>query len=90
MHWNENGELAANSISHTRIFGVLQRIGLCYGAAALMIRYLKLNTVLRLSLIFLLIYWFILLQFGGSDDPYDMPTNAGTRLDLFLFGPNHL
>jgi predicted acyltransferase len=90
VHWNENGELAANPISHTRIFGVLQRIALCYCAAALMIRYLKLNTVLRLSLIFLLIYWFILLQFGGSDDPYDMLTNAGTRLDLFLFGPYHL
>src|SRR6188768_2308813 len=90
VHWNENGELAANPISHTRIFGVLQRIALCYCAAALMIRYLKLNTVLRLSLIFLLIYWLILLQFGGSDDPYDMLTNAGTRLDLWVVGPNHL
>jgi predicted acyltransferase len=55
-----------------------------------MIRYLKLNTVLRLSLAFLLIYWLVLLLFRGSADPYDMMTNAGTRLDMWLLGPNHL
>jgi len=43
-----------------------------------------------LSLVFLLIYWLILLMFRGGDDPYDMLTNAGTRLDLWLFGPDHL
>jgi predicted acyltransferase len=29
-------------------------------------------------------------MFSGGDDPYDMLTNAGTRLDLWIFGPNHL
>ena len=90
VHWTESGGLAGNPISHTRVFGVLQRIALCYCAAALMIRYLKLNTVLRLSFAFLFVYWLILLLFKGSDDPYDMLTNAGTRLDLFLLGPDHL
>ena len=90
VHWNESGGLSFNPIGHTRIMGVLQRIALCYGIAALMIYYLKLNTVLRLSLAFIFIYWLILLLFKGSDDPYDMLTNAGTRLDLWLFGSNHL
>ena len=90
VHWTESGELAFKPISHTRIFGVLQRIALGYCAAALMIRYLKLNTVLRLSLSFLFIYWLILLVFKGGEDPYDMLTNAGTRLDLWLLGPDHL
>jgi len=90
VHWNESGGLSVNPISHTRIMGVLQRIALGYCVAALMIRYLKLNTVLRLSLVLLFIYWLILLLFKGSADPYDMITNAGTRLDLWLFGPNHL
>jgi predicted acyltransferase len=90
VHWNESGELAGNPISQTRIFGVLQRIALGYCAAALMIRYLKLNTVLRLSLVFLFVYWLILLLFKGDDDPYDMLTNAGTRLDLWLLGSDHL
>ena len=90
VEWNDGGGLSAKPISHTRIMGVLQRIALCYCAAALMIHYLKLNTVLRLSLAFLFIYWLILLLFRGTSDPYDMVTNAGTRLDLWLFGPDHL
>jgi predicted acyltransferase len=90
VHWTENGELAFNPISHTRVFGVLQRIALGYCAAALMIKFLKLDTVLRLSVSFLFIYWLILLLFKGGDDPYDMLTNAGSRLDLWLLGPDHL
>ena len=89
VHWNESG-LSGNPIGHTRIMGVLQRIALCYCAGALMIHYLKFNTVLRLSIVFLFFYWLILLMFRGSTDPYDMLTNAGARLDLWLFGSNHL
>jgi predicted acyltransferase len=32
----------------------------------------------------------ILLIFGDYNDPYNMLTNAGTKLDLWLFGPDHL
>jgi predicted acyltransferase len=90
VHWNESGGLSGNPIGNTRIMGVLQRIALAYCAAALMIRYLKLNTVLTLSVSFLFIYWLILRMFSGGDDPYNMLTNAGTRLDLWVFGPDHL
>jgi len=90
VHWNESGGLSGNQIGHTRIMGVLQRIALGYCAAALMIHYLKLKTVLTLSVSLLLIYWLILRMFSGGDDPYDMLTNAGTRLDLWVFGPDHL
>jgi predicted acyltransferase len=70
--------------------GVLQRIALGYCAAALMVRYLKLPTVIRLSAVFLLLYWFILLVFGAGDDPYNMLVNAGSRIDRWLLGENHL
>lgn len=90
VHWNESGGLSFNALEHTRIMGVLQRIALAYCAAALMIRYLKLTDVIRWSVIFLFAYWIILLMFKGGTDPYDMLTNAGTRIDLWLFGPNHL
>jgi predicted acyltransferase len=90
VHWNEAGQLEANPISHTRIFGVLQRIALGYFFGALLIRYLKIATAIRLSVIFLLLYWLILLVFGDKSDPYNMLTNAGTRLDLWLLGENHL
>ncbi|MEI9807124.1 MAG: DUF5009 domain-containing protein [Bacteroidota bacterium] len=90
VHWNEQGNLEVNPFSHTRIMGVLQRIALGYFFAALMIRYLKPFTVIQLSGIFLLLYWLILLLFGDPADPYNMLTNAGTRLDLWVFGENHL
>ncbi|MEI9909971.1 MAG: DUF5009 domain-containing protein [Bacteroidota bacterium] len=90
VHWNQQGELEANPFSHTRIMGVLQRIALGYFFAALMVRYLKTSTIIRLSVVFLLVYWLILLLFGDKADPYNMITNAGARLDLWLFGENHL
>jgi predicted acyltransferase len=90
VHYNDQHHLVANSFSHTRVMGVLQRIALGYFFASLMVRYLKQNTVLTLSLVFLLLYWLILLMGGDSADPYNMLTNAGTRLDMWLLGPNHL
>jgi predicted acyltransferase len=90
VHWNQEHQLEFNSISHTRIMGVLQRIALGYLFAGLMILFLKPSTVYRLSVVFLFLYWLILLSFGDPSDPYSMLTNAGTRLDMWLFGPNHL
>jgi len=90
VHWNANHELEANPFSHTRIMGVLQRIALGYLFAGLMIRFMKPANVYRFSVIFLLVYWLILLLFGDSSDPYNMLTNAGTKIDMWLFGENHL
>lgn len=90
VHWNEQGNLELNPFSHTRIMGVLQRIALGYFFAALMIRFLKAQYVYILAALFLLSYWVILLLFGDGTDPFNMLTNAGTKLDLFLLGENHL
>jgi predicted acyltransferase len=90
VHWNAQGGLEANPISHTRIMGVLQRIALGYFFGALLIRFCKAATAYRMAVIFLLLYWLLLLVFKGGDNPFDMLTNAGTRLDKFLFGDNHL
>lgn len=90
VHWNEQGNLELNSFSHTRIMGVLQRIALGYFFAALMIRFLKAQYVYILAALFLLSYWVILLLFGDGTDPFNMLTNGGTKLDLFLLGENHL
>ncbi|MDP3468548.1 MAG: heparan-alpha-glucosaminide N-acetyltransferase domain-containing protein [Daejeonella sp.] len=87
---NEAGELILKPISETRIFGVLQRIALCYFFAALMIHYLNSKKIIILSVFFLLGYWAILLAFGDPADPYSMLGNAGHYLDKFLFGESHL
>ncbi|MBI1341973.1 MAG: DUF1624 domain-containing protein [Terrimonas sp.] len=90
VHWTQDGGLAFSPFSGTRVFGVLQRIALAYALAALLIRYCKPFTVYRLSIVFLLVYWLILLVFGDRQDPYSMLGNAGTYLDKWLLGENHL
>lgn len=78
-------------ISHTRIFGVLQRIALCYCFGSLLIRYCSTRTVLIISALLLIGYWFSLLLFGvPGADPFGMTTNAGYRLDMLILGENHM
>jgi len=77
-------------ISDLRIFGVLQRIALAYGGAALLIVFFKNTTKLKLIFVFLLLsYWVLLLLFGGQD-PLSLADNLVRTIDLKLFGENHL
>ena len=78
-------------ISDTRIFGVLQRIALCYLFAALIVYFIKsTTTIVIVSILLLFGYWFSLLIFGDHANPYGMLTNAGTYLDKALLGDAHL
>ncbi len=70
--------------------GVLQRIALCYFFASILIKYLSTKTVVVVSILLLLGYWFLLLLFSSHGDPYGMINNAGTQLDKYIFGDNHL
>jgi predicted acyltransferase len=96
MYWfpffrlNAAGEIVSAPISHTRILGVLQRIALCYLFASLIIHYFSTKVVIIISCLLLIGYWIILLVFGDHTDPYSMLGNAGTYLDRFLMGENHM
>ena len=96
MYWfpffrlSESGDVTSFPISETRIWGVLQRIAICYGIASLLVYFLSFRTVVLLSLALLFGYWFILLGWGDPADPYSLLGNAGTQLDRFLFGNAHL
>ena len=96
MYWfpfvkfNQSNELLLAPFDETRIFGVLQRIALCYGIASLLIYYCKTKTVFMISIILLLLYWFLLLNFGNLNDPFGMQTNFGFIVDKWLVGENHL
>ena len=92
MYWFPFFRLDANRhflsfpISETRIMGVLQRIALCYGIAALMIYYLKPKPALIICAVLLLVYWFLATNFGNLT----MQGNADLKLDKWLMGENHL
>ncbi|NOT76088.1 MAG: DUF1624 domain-containing protein [Cyclobacteriaceae bacterium] len=92
MYWfpfvrqNEAGELILSPIGSTRIFGVLQRIALCYGIGALIVHFWKLKGAIIFSVIALLGYWWILISFGDLT----LTGNTVLRFDNWLIGADHL
>lgn len=96
MYWfpffkiTDDGSFLLKPFSETRVMGVLQRIALCYFVAAVLFRYLSEKSVLIISAAILLAYWAILYMFGQSGAELEMATNAVTRLDLSILGPNHI
>ena len=96
MYWfpffrlDDAGHVIGAPISETRIWGVLQRIGVCYGIASLLVYFFSTRTVIWLSVLFLVGYWLMLLGWGNPTDPLSLPGNAVLRLDQFLIGDAHL
>ena len=86
----EDGHLVASPFADTRVFGVLQRIALCYGLAGLIIWMLGDRATLAVSIILLLTYWALLYLFIDTGDPLGMQTNIGHLLDKWLVGERHL
>lgn len=83
-------ENIAGYYSHLRIFGVLQRIALCYiigGILALGLQSVKKTAIAGAGL--MLVHWIILLAFGGGD-PYSLENNISGKIDLALLGENHV
>lgn len=80
------GQIVFAPFSDTRVFGVLQRIALCYGIAALLLYFVKPKLTLIISIGFLLLYWIILVVYGD----FSMQGNAGIFIDKWLLGDAHL
>ena len=90
VKWDAAGQLVFAPFESTRVFGVLQRIALCYGIAALMIYFLKPKTALIISVMLLFIYWGLLYAFGDVVDPLSMQGNLGSVIDRWLLNEKHL
>jgi predicted acyltransferase len=87
MYWFpfiENGSL--KPLSETRIFGVLQRIALCYFFASIILHYWKVKGALIFSLVALVLYRVLLGMFGDLS----LEGNAVLKLDAFLIGESHM
>jgi predicted acyltransferase len=90
VHRLPEGGWAWNAFGETRVMGVLQRIALCYLLAALLLRWLPLRALPWACAVLLLGYWALLYAFGMPGLELDKLGNAGTRLDLWLLGRDHL
>lgn len=96
MYWfpfyeyNAQHQIIFSPISHTRIFGVLQRIALAYCFASLMLYFFGEKATIIITVIILILYWPVMIYFGSGVDPLDIHTNAVLRLDTWLIGTDHL
>ncbi len=75
--------------STLRIMGVLQRIAIAYGIAALIVLAFSRKTIILISVAVLFGYWGILYFFGGND-PFSLEGNVIIPFDKALLGENHL
>ena len=103
VRWDAAGELVARPFETLRLMGVLQRIALSFGAAAVLVWALE-RAALRpgadaatagtrvpwACAALLLGYWGAMLAFGAPGDPYSLEGFFGTHLDRALLGAAHL
>ncbi len=71
--------------SHFRVMGVLQRIALAYGVASFIVLSMKRKGIILTGSVILLVYWFLLWYFGGSQ-PYALESNLVRTIDLKIIG----
>ncbi len=76
-------------IDELRILGVLQRIALAYGLAAVIVLMFKQRGIMIIGAAILLGYWAVLALFGGSA-PYSLEGNVVTVIDKAILGASHL
>jgi predicted acyltransferase len=89
VRYNEAGVLIAKRFADVRIFGVLQRIAICYFFAAVLIYYLKPAAAFICGALLLLTYWFI-CDAANPADPFSLHGWFGTEIDKMLLGSNHM
>src|SRR5579862_7340004 len=84
--FDATGHIVLAPISHTRILGVLQRIALGYGAAALIVHYGGRAGAIGFGLSALLGYWWVMHAFGD----YSLAGSAAIKLDKLVLGEAHM
>jgi len=84
------GNFIAFPFDETRVFGVLQRIAICYGIASLIVYYCKPKVAVIIAVILLFAYWLLLYTLSNTADPLSLQGNAVLRIDRWLLGDKHL
>ncbi len=90
VRWDATGQLASIDMATLRIMGVLQRIALCFGFAAVIVWFFGRRGALVGSALLLVGYWAACVAFGQPGDVYGIEGWFGTAIDRALLGPAHL
>ena len=89
VRW-DGESIAWKAWQNVRIFGVLQRIALCYFFASVIVYYAKTKGAFVISAVLLLVYWFISMVLGSAGDPYSLSGWFGTKIDINVLGLTHV
>lgn len=95
VRWHEDSLEFINWVNQhddtkgVRIFGVLQRIAVCYFFAAFIVYYFKPRAAYFLSLLLLLVYWLICVA-GNPADPFGLSGWIGTDIDKAILHIPHM
>ena len=94
VRWDPgSGELVLRSWETLRTMGVLQRIALCFGAAAVtvwLMRSFGRHGALWATAVLLVGYFLVCELAGAAGDPYSLQGWFGTAIDQSLLGSAHL
>lgn len=93
VRWDAAGELVQRDWHTLRLMGVLQRIALCFGAAAALVWWLGRRSdkpVLWAAAALLVAYWLACETLGAPGDVYSLQGWFGTAVDRALLGESHL
>ncbi len=80
---------AEGKLSGVRIFGVLQRIAICYFFASIIAHYFKQKGAFVIGAFILLAYWFLCVV-ANPADPFSLAGWFGTQVDLSIVGEAHI
>ncbi|HLL17399.1 MAG TPA: heparan-alpha-glucosaminide N-acetyltransferase domain-containing protein [Rubrivivax sp.] len=90
VQWDSGGSLVPRDWHSLRLMGVLQRIGLCFGAAAVIVWLGGRRGAFWAAVALLLGYWAACVAWGAPGDPYSLDGWFGTAVDRALLGASHL
>ncbi|MBX9782853.1 MAG: DUF5009 domain-containing protein [Chitinophagaceae bacterium] len=82
-------ELIGKPFETLRLFGVLQRIAVCYFFASVIVYYFKPTGAFVTGAILLLFYWLLCLL-GNPSDPFSLKGWFGTAVDMKILGEKHM
>ena len=71
------------------MFGVLQRIAICYFFGSVIVHYFKVRGAFVFSAFLLLGYWFLCIA-ANPTDPFSLAGWFGTKIDLSIIGEKHI
>jgi predicted acyltransferase len=86
FHLEVGGRLVFDNIDHVRVMGVLQRLAVCYFAAAVATRFLSPGKLVVLCIGLLVLYAVSLVLFSPPGLAYDKFWNLPARVDRAVIG----